>query len=58
MELIDILNEIVKSFNEDYSAVEGEGVFCDPLHLRYNLHALILFYQTSTLYKRCIVEVG
>ena len=24
MELIDIMNEIVKSFNEEYSAVEGE----------------------------------
>ena len=58
MELIDILNEIVKSFNEEYSVVEGEEYSA-------TLSTYVITYTPDTflirllLYtRRCTVEVG
>lgn len=60
MELIDILNEIVKSFNEDYSVVEGEeySATLSTYIITYTLDTFLSdFYFVQEMYRRGGIEM-
>ena len=60
MELIDILNEIVKSFNEEYSVVEGEeySATLSTYVITYTLDTFLSdFYFIQEMYRRGGIEM-
>lgn len=60
MELIDILNEIVKSFNEEYSVVEGEeySATLSTYVITYTLNTFLSdIYFIQEMYRRGGIEM-
>ena len=60
MELIDIMNEIVKSFNEDYSVVEGEeySATLSTYVITYTPDVFLSdFYFIQEMYRRGGIEM-